>query len=156
MDATVTLEKGMTFRGTADSGFTITMGAHPSVGGDDDGPRPLELLLIGLGGCTVQTREATLLQNAYHECQYQQQVELRWRQRKDHHADSIGAAAQYEFFHHQLGHVQAVFRFEIHGGHGRGNIEGQDDVDPVGGCFTVGFALLGPGQPNSSEPKPSR
>lgn len=53
MDATVTLDKRMTLLGTANSGFTIQMGAHPSVGGDDDGVRPLELLLIGLGGCTA-------------------------------------------------------------------------------------------------------
>lgn len=53
MDATVTLDKGMAFHGTADSGFTIKMDAHPSVGGDDDGFRPLELLLVGLGGCTA-------------------------------------------------------------------------------------------------------
>ena len=53
MDAAVTLDKGMAFHGTADSGFTIKMDAHPSVGGDDDGFRPLELLLVGLGGCTA-------------------------------------------------------------------------------------------------------
>ncbi|MGD8857077.1 MAG: osmotically inducible protein OsmC, partial [Chloroflexota bacterium] len=53
MDATVKLDKRMTFHGTADSGFAIKMDAHPSVGGDDDGVRPLELLLIGLGGCTA-------------------------------------------------------------------------------------------------------
>lgn len=53
MDATVTLDKRMTFHGTADSGFTIQMDAHPSVGGDDSGFRPLELLLVGLGGCTA-------------------------------------------------------------------------------------------------------
>lgn len=52
MDATVTLEQGMAFLGTADTGFTIKMDAHPSVGGDNDGFRPLELLLLGLGGCT--------------------------------------------------------------------------------------------------------
>jgi len=53
VDATVTLDKGMAFHGTANSGFTIKMDAHPSVGGDDDGFRPMELLLVGLGGCTA-------------------------------------------------------------------------------------------------------
>jgi putative redox protein len=43
----------MAFHGTASkSGFTLKMDAHPSVGGDGDGFRPLELLLVGLGGCT--------------------------------------------------------------------------------------------------------
>lgn len=53
MNATVTLDKGMAFYGTADSGFTIKMDARASVGGDDDGFRPMELLLVGLGGCTA-------------------------------------------------------------------------------------------------------
>ena len=53
MDATVTLDQGMAFHGTASkSGHTLKMDAHPSVGGDGDGFRPLELLLVGLGGCT--------------------------------------------------------------------------------------------------------
>jgi len=53
VDATVTLDKKMTFYGTADSGFTIKLDTHPSAGGDNDGFRPLELLLVGLGGCTA-------------------------------------------------------------------------------------------------------
>jgi putative redox protein len=42
----------MAFIGTANTGFTLKMDAHPSVGGDNDGFRPMELLLVGLGGCT--------------------------------------------------------------------------------------------------------
>jgi len=52
MDATVTWSKKLTFTGTADSGFSIPLGADPSVGGDDDGFRPLELIAVGLAGCT--------------------------------------------------------------------------------------------------------
>lgn len=43
----------MTFSGTADTGFDVPLGADPSVGGDDDGFRPLELLAVGLAGCTA-------------------------------------------------------------------------------------------------------
>jgi len=50
--AVVNFEQGMTFTGSANSGFTLQMDASPSVGGDDSGFRPMELLLIGLGGCT--------------------------------------------------------------------------------------------------------
>jgi len=53
MDAKVIWKTKMSFEGTADSGFKVNLGASPSVGGDDDGFRPLELIAIGLAGCTA-------------------------------------------------------------------------------------------------------
>ena len=53
MDAKVTWKGRMTFTGEAESGFTIPLGTDPAVGGDNDGLRPLELLAIGLAGCTA-------------------------------------------------------------------------------------------------------
>jgi putative redox protein len=53
MDAKVTWKGRMSFDGVADSGFNIPLGARKEVGGDDDGARPLELLLVGLAGCTA-------------------------------------------------------------------------------------------------------
>ena len=53
MQASVLWSKGMTFTGTADSGFTVPLGTDPAVGGDNDGFRPMELLVIGLAGCTA-------------------------------------------------------------------------------------------------------
>jgi len=50
--ATVTLDHGMTFTGTANSGFPVQMDASSAGGGDENGVRPMELFLIGLGGCT--------------------------------------------------------------------------------------------------------
>ena len=52
MDANVTWNKGMSFEGTADSGFKVDLGTGQQFGGDDDGFRPLELMLVSLGGCT--------------------------------------------------------------------------------------------------------
>ncbi len=53
MNAQVTLKQRMTFDATADSGFHVTLGTVPEVGGDDDGFRPMELMLISLLGCTA-------------------------------------------------------------------------------------------------------
>lgn len=53
MDAQVTWKGRMTFAATADSGFTVQLGTDPAVGGDNDGFRPMEMILIGLGGCTA-------------------------------------------------------------------------------------------------------
>jgi putative redox protein len=52
MYANVTWKGRMSFTGTAKSGFEIPLGAAPSVGGDNDGFRPLELMALGLAGCT--------------------------------------------------------------------------------------------------------
>jgi putative redox protein len=53
MNASVTLQDGMHFVGTADSGFSIDLDAGANVGGSDKGSRPLELLAISLVGCTA-------------------------------------------------------------------------------------------------------
>jgi putative redox protein len=53
MNAKVTWKGGLTFTGTADTGFSVTLGADPSVGGDNDGFRPMELIAVGLVGCTA-------------------------------------------------------------------------------------------------------
>ncbi len=53
MNAQVIWKHGMSFDGTADSGFNVALGALPDVGGDNDGFRPMELIAIGLAGCTA-------------------------------------------------------------------------------------------------------
>ena len=53
MHATVNWSGRMSFAGTAESGFSLPLGADPAVGGDTDGFRPIELMLVGLAGCTA-------------------------------------------------------------------------------------------------------
>lgn len=53
MDAVIKLDQGMRFTGSADTGFEVVMDSAKSVGGDNSGPRPMELILIGLCGCTA-------------------------------------------------------------------------------------------------------
>jgi putative redox protein len=53
MNAKVTWKGRMSFEGSAASGFTLPLDTDPSIGGDDNGFEPLELIAIGLGGCTA-------------------------------------------------------------------------------------------------------
>jgi putative redox protein len=53
MNAVVTWKQGMSFDATADTGFVVPLGADPAVGGANDGFRPMELLAMGLAGCTA-------------------------------------------------------------------------------------------------------
>jgi putative redox protein len=53
MDAKVTWSQGMSFTGTAETGFNVPLGADPGVGGANDGFRPLELMAVSLAGCTA-------------------------------------------------------------------------------------------------------
>jgi putative redox protein len=52
MEAKVTWHKGLSFTGTADSGFTVPLGGKKDVGGNEDGFQPMEMFLVGLAGCT--------------------------------------------------------------------------------------------------------
>ena len=54
MDARATWKQGMAFEGWAGgSGYTLPMDSTKDVGGDEAGFRPVELLLVGLAGCTA-------------------------------------------------------------------------------------------------------
>ncbi len=52
VEAKVTLVDGMQFKGTATSGHTLVMDAEEDAGGKNKGFRPMELLLVGFGGCS--------------------------------------------------------------------------------------------------------
>ena len=53
MDAKVIWKSNMSFDGSSDSGFTVPLGTGPEVGGNNDGFRPMELIAIGIAGCTA-------------------------------------------------------------------------------------------------------
>lgn len=53
MQTRVTWKSRMSFTGSSTAGFEVPLGTEPSVGGDNDGFRPMELIAIGLAGCTA-------------------------------------------------------------------------------------------------------
>ncbi len=52
MRAEIRWQDKVHFTGTADSGHTIAMDGPAEMGGENRGSRPMELVLMGLGGCS--------------------------------------------------------------------------------------------------------
>ena len=52
MEVKVKWVDGMMFLGESGSGHTVTMDGPPDLGGRNMGVRPMELLFLGMGGCT--------------------------------------------------------------------------------------------------------
>jgi len=53
MRAVIQWTGNVSFDGWADSGHTVKMDGPPDFGGQNLGARPMELVLIGMGGCTA-------------------------------------------------------------------------------------------------------
>ncbi|MGO1075486.1 OsmC family protein [Inquilinus sp. CA228] len=53
MKARITWVEGRTFVGESGSGHAVVMDGAPESGGRNLGVRPMEMLLLGLGGCTA-------------------------------------------------------------------------------------------------------
>jgi putative redox protein len=53
MECTVRWHEGMSFVAETGSGHLVAMDGAPDAGGRNLAPRPMEMLLAGLGGCTA-------------------------------------------------------------------------------------------------------
>ncbi len=51
MQATIQWQQGVAFEAQAGSGHRVMMDGSPEFGGQNRGSRPMELILMGLGGC---------------------------------------------------------------------------------------------------------
>lgn len=52
MKATVNWNGGMSFTGVGNSGFAVQMDTEIDLGGSNNGVRPMEMIALGLAGCT--------------------------------------------------------------------------------------------------------
>lgn len=53
MKARIKWIEGVSFAGQSESGHTVVMDGAPDAGGQNLGVRPMEMLLLGMGGCTA-------------------------------------------------------------------------------------------------------
>ncbi|MCJ7569804.1 MAG: OsmC family protein [Anaerolineales bacterium] len=82
MDAMVTWSKRLSFIGEAETGFSVPLGANPQVGGDNDGFRPMELIAIGIAGCTAMDVVSILQKKRQDVTSFE--VQLRSQQAQDY------------------------------------------------------------------------
>ena len=111
MDAKVNWQGRMTFKGTSDSGFNLTMGATPAVGGDNDGFRPMELFAIGLAGCTAMDVISIMQKKRQDVTDFEIQVHI---DRSEKHPKVFtDAVLEYCFYGHDLDETAAVRSIEL-------------------------------------------
>ena len=60
MNISVNWIDGMLMVGKSDSGHAITMDGPPEIGGSNLGVRPMEMMLLGMAGCTMIDVVSTL------------------------------------------------------------------------------------------------
>ena len=53
MKATIDWQGALEFSASADSGHTVTIDGPPDIGGQNRGFRPMEMILLGVGGCSA-------------------------------------------------------------------------------------------------------
>ncbi len=53
MKARIKWIEGVSFAGQSESGHTVVMDGPPDAGGKNLGVRPMEMLLLGMGGCSA-------------------------------------------------------------------------------------------------------
>ena len=100
MNAKVNWHGNLTFTGSADTGFTVPLGASPSVGGDNDGFRPLELMAVSLAGCTAMD-VISILQKKRQQIS-DLRVEVNTDQAENHPKVFTQAAIEYHIFGNQV------------------------------------------------------
>ena len=66
MKATVKWTDGAMFVGESGSGHAVVMDGAPDLGGRNLGPRPMEMLLIGTGGCSTYDVMSMLKKSRQH------------------------------------------------------------------------------------------
>lgn len=53
MKSCIKWQGGVSFSGESESGHSVLMDGAPEAGGMNLGPRPMEMILMGVGGCTT-------------------------------------------------------------------------------------------------------
>lgn len=111
MDAKVTWNGRMSFTGSADTGFSVPLGAEASVGGDEDGFRPMELILTGLAGCTAMDVVSILQKKRQDVTAFD--VRVHAERAEDHPKVVTSAVLEYQVSGHALDEAAVLRAIEL-------------------------------------------
>ncbi len=111
MDAKVTWHGRLSFTGSADTGFKLPLGTTPEVGGNNDGFQPMELLVIGLAGCTAMDVVSILQKKRQDVTAFEVQVHAR---RETEHPKVINQTTiEYSVSGHNIDEAALVRSIEL-------------------------------------------
>jgi putative redox protein len=111
VDAHVTWKGKLSFTGAADSGFQLPLGSEKSVGGDEDGFRPMELIAAGLAGCTAMDVISILAKKRQQVTAFEVQVHA--DRAESHPKVFTHAVIDYIVVGHQLDETAVVRAIEL-------------------------------------------
>jgi putative redox protein len=75
MKASVRWKENMVFVGTPESGFPVQMDSEPEFGGTNSGVDPMEMIALGLAGCTAMDVISILRKKRQQVTQFEVQVD---------------------------------------------------------------------------------
>ncbi len=111
MEAKVEWQGRMTFTGSAGTGFEVPLGAAQAVGGDEDGFRPMELIAVGLAGCTAMDVISILNKKRQDVTDYEVRVDA--SQAEDHPKVYTGAVIEYHVTGHAIQETAVIRAIEL-------------------------------------------
>jgi putative redox protein len=100
MTAQATLETGMHFDAVSGSGHRVTLDAAEDGGGQNTGFRPMELLLVGLAGCTGMDVISILRKKREPVTGYE--VHVRGVRAEEHPMVFVEIVVEHEVFGHHI------------------------------------------------------
>jgi putative redox protein len=111
MDVKVTWEEGLAFMGEADSGHSVRLDGEPAAGGKGEGLRPMQLIALGLAGCTAMDVIAILQKKRQQVSAFEVRVHL--ERASEHPRVFTHAVIEYLITGHQVDEAAVIRAIEL-------------------------------------------
>ena len=111
MKVSVNWQGNMTLTGTSPSGFPVQMDADSSYGGTDSGVRPMEMIALGLAGCTAMDVLSILRKKRQRVTRFEVKVDM--PRAKEHPKVFTSAVIKYIFTGNDIEELAVLRALEL-------------------------------------------